>query len=361
MDAEAVAEAGAVLGRGLEIEAQAHALLLDAQSRDAGEGGGLDAAHARLQQTLAAPAIDQRAGALRHAHGVRGEQVELDLQIVQIADGQKRAARLHEPRGKIGDVEHGAGLRRDDLDAAASRLAPRLDARFGADELRPRAGERGAVQVELGFGRRQALPRQVVLGLHVLEHPARDGAALGQRAVPLELGRGVVEGGAGALDIGLGQAHGGLGLGHRGLGLQAGAGVEERRIGGLDHGDDTLAPGHRVAHLHRRARGHAGERRGDRVGLAHPRHPLGRDGDLQGPARDLGHVHRRGFRPDRPDQGTDKHHPPGTDSDHAQRHHRQTPYCRAFSAVFRSTRSSRRRTRSAAARLARTTAAAAAA
>jgi hypothetical protein len=53
---------------------------------------------------------------------------------------------------------------------------------------------------------------------------------------------GIVEAGAGALDIRLGQTHGRLGLGHGGLGLQAGAGVEERGIGGLDDGDDTSRP-----------------------------------------------------------------------------------------------------------------------
>ena len=171
-DAVVVAERR-VGGRWLgEVQDHPHALFLDAQRRDLGEGLGFDAADARRQRAIAAPVFDAGLAASREPQRVGREHVGTDLEGRPAAEFEQGLASSDHA---LALVQHGQHAGRDrcahgDRALPASAAGAYRHACLGGCHLGPRqvrGKARGA-----GPGR-----RGTVCGHRRIDFVARHGAA----------------------------------------------------------------------------------------------------------------------------------------------------------------------------------------
>ena len=101
-----------LLGRAGQVDQHVDALLFDAQRRDLGEGGRLDAPHTALEHAGTAPALDAHRRARRRAQGVGGEQLGHHLEPCGVADLEQRRAQRHDALAGLQHAQHAASHRR---------------------------------------------------------------------------------------------------------------------------------------------------------------------------------------------------------------------------------------------------------
>lgn len=159
MHAVAFAQSAACLGRGQKVQSQTDALFFYSQSRDASERRRVDTPQPRLELPVAAPTLYQRPRADRHLNGIGGQTVQLDLHLVKIANGQKVASSLKQPRALIADIKHEPILGRHNLHTARAGFSIQVEQCLRAQHLRLCTRQRGAVQVKLKARRIQPLLR----------------------------------------------------------------------------------------------------------------------------------------------------------------------------------------------------------
>ena len=191
LDAEVVAERAPLGRRRDQVDDDAHALLLDAERRDLGEAGRLDAAHARRQRLRAAPVVDEGGHARTHAHRLDGEQVGGDLEHARIADLDERRAGGDDALALLHHAQHLARHRRHDLELVDATGAAALQGGARLGELM--VGDLGAE-----LGRRQVLRARGRLALGHLEVVRGDGARRRQLALARQIVARAAVGDAGA-------------------------------------------------------------------------------------------------------------------------------------------------------------------
>ncbi|MFM1942997.1 MAG: hypothetical protein RI897_1979 [Verrucomicrobiota bacterium] len=119
-DAEVIADAGAVLGRGEDIDDDVDALFFDAEGGDFGKGGGFDVAELALEGGAAAPAFEVDCHAGGHGGGVAREAFDDGFEVGGVTDfedggsgGDDAGAFLEDPEDCTGDGggdESGLGI-----------------------------------------------------------------------------------------------------------------------------------------------------------------------------------------------------------------------------------------------------------
>ena len=121
----AVAQGGPLRGRAGQVNEHVHTLLLDPQGRHLGERRRFHTAHAPLQHTGPAPALDAHGAARTHLQGIGGQQRRHHLQLRGVAQFHQHRPQRHHSFAGLGHAQHPARDRGAHLKHPCARRAAR--------------------------------------------------------------------------------------------------------------------------------------------------------------------------------------------------------------------------------------------